>query len=105
MRSNNKVRNFVCGIFVILFIILFSMLTSIGVVAQPKRFVEIVANNTYNIYIMLEYKCDMDPETKEYKVKETIYIPGNSKATIRVPKNVKSCEIWPTAKFNFGGLK
>jgi hypothetical protein len=63
--------------------------------------VNITAYNTYIFGSSIRVKCDWIgangrsvEEKSKWKFMETYYIPKKSKVSIKVPKDVKKCQIW-----------
>jgi len=57
--------------------------------------VTIQTANTYRFDVRLEVKCDWDWRSGQYRFHQFIVVPGKKKTVIRVPNNLKFCEIWP----------
>jgi hypothetical protein len=63
--------------------------------------VNITAYNTHIFGSSIRVKCDWIgangrsvEEKSKWKFMETYYIPRKSKASIKIPKDVKNCQIW-----------
>lgn len=80
-----KVTNF--------FIILFLFLFILGYSSENK-YVEIEVHNTFGLDAKAEIKCDWDG--KKYAYYNLIKLPARKDYRLRVPSNLKKCELWPS---------
>lgn len=51
--------------------------------------------NPYSFDVRLEVKCDWEWQARRYKFHQFIVVPGKQQTLIKVPNNLKFCEIWP----------
>lgn len=65
--------------------------------AQNK--VELQVSNPYRLQMNLEVKCDWDRDMEQYMLHKKIEIPAKKITIIRLPNNLKKCEVWPQIKF------
>lgn len=57
--------------------------------------IKITTYNPYRIRANLEIKCDHDWRTNRFVFHKFIDIPGKQNTVIRVPNNMKDCQVWP----------
>jgi hypothetical protein len=61
--------------------------------------VTIQTANPYRFSVRLEVKCDWDWQKGRYRFHQFIVVPGKQQTQIKVPNNLRFCEIWPKILF------
>lgn len=61
--------------------------------------VTIQTANPYSFAVRLEVKCDWDWRSGRYAFHQWLVVPGKKQTLIKVPNNLKFCEIWPKVLF------
>ena len=61
--------------------------------------IKITTYNPYRIGARLEVKCDHDWKTNRFVFHKFIDVPGKQNTVIRVPNNMRDCQIWPKITF------
>lgn len=74
----------------------------LGQVAQgtpTNSSINLQINNPTVIPVKVQVKCDWNWRTKSYVYNKTFVFNTGERKTIKVPRNVKNCEVWPEAKW------
>lgn len=66
-----------------------------AVPSETRAAVAIQTANPYSFAVRLEVKCDWEWQKGRYRFHQFIVVPGKRQTLIRVPSNLKFCEIWP----------
>lgn len=83
------------GIFWVGVLLIVGMLCHSAFATTEQQVVTLNIQNTFPISVVLEAKCDIVPGTfNKYRFYRRITVPKNGKFSLRVPSNLKSCEIW-----------
>lgn len=61
--------------------------------------VNIEVNNPYRLQVELEVKCDWDRDLEDFKYHKFLSIPGKRSIVIKVPSNLRKCQIWPKIRW------
>jgi hypothetical protein len=63
--------------------------------AETGMVVMIQTANPYRFDVRLEVKCDWEWQKGAYRFHQFIVVPAKRQTLIKVPNNLKLCEIWP----------
>jgi hypothetical protein len=56
---------------------------------------EVTAYNPYSFGISIEVKCDWNNQTRSFNFLKYYLLPGKESITLRIPKTMSKCEVWP----------
>jgi hypothetical protein len=78
----------------LLFLISNILLFSISINADKQNTIILTVNNSFSIGTEIEVKCDWMWQEKQYKYYNVFTVKGHSNEKIKVPSNMKQCEVW-----------
>lgn len=72
---------------------------SISFYKKEPKVVEITVHNPYYFSTRLEVKCDHDYKKRRFRYHRFITVYGKHNTIIRMPNNMKRCQIWPKVQW------